>query len=99
MTKPLSQTPPRIQRLVIRLQKYNLTVQFVHGKLMFIADTLSRVYLKETVEGETTGSYLSAAKQCLDTRFGKPESRNITILLSHNSDWTTVLPQPRSGAD
>ena len=52
MTKPLSQAPPRIQRLLIRLQKYNLTVQFVPGKLMFIADTLSRAYLKETVEDQ-----------------------------------------------
>ena len=52
MTKPLSQTPPRIQRLLIRLQKYNLTVQFVPGKLMFIADTLSRAYLTETVEDQ-----------------------------------------------
>lgn len=51
MRKPLSQTPPRIQRLLIRLQKYNLTVHFVPGKLMFIADTLSRAYLNETVEG------------------------------------------------
>ena len=50
MTKPLSQTPPRIQRLLIRLQKYNLTAHFVPGKLMFIADTLSRAYLNETVE-------------------------------------------------
>ena len=52
MTKPLSQAPPRIQRLLIKLQKYNLTVQFVPGKLMFIADTLSRAYLKETVEDQ-----------------------------------------------
>jgi len=36
--------------LLIRLQKYTLTVQFVPGKLMFIADTLSRGYLNETVE-------------------------------------------------
>ena len=51
MRKPLSQTPQRIQRLLIRLQKYNLTVHFVPGKLMYIADTLSRAYLNKTVEG------------------------------------------------
>ena len=45
MTKPLSQAPPRIQRLLIRLQKYQPTVQYVPGKNMFIADTLSRAYL------------------------------------------------------
>ena len=50
VTKPLSQTPLRIQRLLIRLQKYNLTVHLVPGKLMFIADTQSQAYLNETVE-------------------------------------------------
>ena len=45
MAKPLSQAPPRIQRLLIQLQKYNLTVRFVPGKEMFIADTLSRAYI------------------------------------------------------
>ena len=50
MTKSLSQTPPRIQRLLIRLQKYYLAVHFVLRKLMFIADTLPRAYLNEAVE-------------------------------------------------
>ena len=50
MTKQLSQTPPIIQRLLIRLQKYNLTVHFVPGKLKFISDTLPRAYLNEIVE-------------------------------------------------
>ena len=50
IAKPLSQAPPRIQRLLIRLQKYHPTVKYVLGKFLFIADTLSRTYLPE--EGE-----------------------------------------------
>ena len=45
ITKPLSQAPPRIQCLLIRLQKYQPMVQYVPGKFLFIADTLSRAYL------------------------------------------------------
>ena len=45
MVKPLCQTPPRIQRLLIRLQKYRVTVNYVPGKYMFIVDTLSRAHL------------------------------------------------------
>ena len=45
MVKPLCQTPPRIQCLLIRLQKYQVTVNYVPGKYMFIADTLSRAHL------------------------------------------------------
>ena len=44
-TKPLSQAPPRIQRLLIRLQKCQPMVKYVPGKFLFIADTLSRAYL------------------------------------------------------
>ena len=45
IAKPLSQAPPRIQRLLIRLQKYQPTVKYIPGKFLFIADTLSRAYL------------------------------------------------------
>ncbi|CAB3991932.1 Transposon Tf2-6 poly [Paramuricea clavata] len=50
IAKPSSQAPPRIQRLLIRLQKYHPTVKYVPGKFLFIADTLSRAYLPD--EGE-----------------------------------------------
>ena len=40
--KPLANTPPRIQRLLTKLQKYQLRVQYIPGKDLIIADTLSR---------------------------------------------------------
>lgn len=40
--KPLNDCPLRIQRMMIRLQRYSLTVTYTPGKLMFTADTLSR---------------------------------------------------------
>ena len=48
--KPLLQAPPRLQRLLLALQKYDLNVTYKPGKEMFIADQLSRSYLKETKE-------------------------------------------------
>ena len=45
MRKPLAETPPRIQRLPIRLQKYSINVVYVPGKQLIIADTLSRSHL------------------------------------------------------
>ena len=47
-TKPIAKAPPRIQRLLLRLQHYHLKVKYVPGKLMFIADTLSRAHLDTT---------------------------------------------------
>ena len=39
---------PRIQRLLIRLQKYQVNVEYVPGKYLHIADTLSRSHLPTT---------------------------------------------------
>jgi hypothetical protein len=43
--KPIGSTTPRLQRMLLRLLKYNITVQYLPGKDMHIADTLSRAYL------------------------------------------------------
>ena len=45
--KPLELAPARLQRMLLYLQKFNLDVQYVRGKHMSIADTLSRANLTE----------------------------------------------------
>ena len=47
--KSLCDAPARLQRMLLRLQRYNLEVRYERGPLMYIADTLSRAYLKETL--------------------------------------------------
>ena len=47
--KPLIKAAPRLQRMLLQLQRYVLKVTYVPGRLMYIADTLSRAYL----EGES----------------------------------------------
>lgn len=42
MKKPICAVPPRIQRMLFKVQKYDMKVQFKPGKEMYIADTLSR---------------------------------------------------------
>lgn len=46
--KPTEKAPPRIQLLVLQLQHYHLNVKYVPGKLMFIADALSRAHMETT---------------------------------------------------
>ena len=48
--KPLYQAPPRLQRILLSLQKYDLKVRYKPGKEMYISDCLSRAYLDETKE-------------------------------------------------
>ena len=52
--KPLAATPKRLQRMLLRLQKYNLQVKYKKGKEMLLADTLSRAYLPEVNATEFT---------------------------------------------
>ncbi len=52
-TKALGDAPPRIQRLLLRLQKYHLTFQFTPRKLLVVADALSRASLCHTGKSST----------------------------------------------
>ena len=48
--KPLMLAPPRLQRILLTLQRYDLNVMYKPGKEMFLADHLSRAYLPESTE-------------------------------------------------
>ena len=43
--KPLVTAPKRLQRMLLRLQRYSVDVTYTHGSEMYIADTLSRAYI------------------------------------------------------
>ena len=42
-TKSLANTPPRLQRMMLRLQPYNMNITYRPGKEMILADALSRL--------------------------------------------------------
>lgn len=48
--KQLHQAPHRLQRILLTLQKYDLTVEYRPGQEMYISDCLSRAFLNETTE-------------------------------------------------
>ena len=54
--KQLCDAPPRLQRLLLRIQKYDLTLEHTPGKQLVVADTLSRSFSakeeKSTTESE-----------------------------------------------
>ena len=50
--KPLNCVPKRLQRMLLQLQKYSLVVHYKKGKLMYLADTLSRAPLPEAPAGD-----------------------------------------------
>ena len=46
-TKSIVKSPPRIQRFLLRLQKYNFGMQDIQGSLLTVADTFSRATLTD----------------------------------------------------
>ena len=44
--KSIHSAPKRLQRMLLRLQRYNLNVTYLPGSQMYIADMLSRAYLQ-----------------------------------------------------
>ena len=46
--KSLNDTPPRVQRMLLKLTKYDLDVRYVPGKQQVISDCLSRAPLSDT---------------------------------------------------
>ena len=53
-SKSILNAPKRLQRMILRLQKYNLVVKYCPGSQMHIADMLSRAYLKDRRHRDNT---------------------------------------------
>ncbi len=50
--KPLSSAPRRLQKMMMRLQRYNIKVGYKKGSTMYLADTLSRAILANINESK-----------------------------------------------
>ncbi|KAI8493812.1 hypothetical protein Bbelb_281590 [Branchiostoma belcheri] len=70
--KPLLDAPKRLQRMLLRLQKYHLKVTYRKGTEMHIADTLSRAYLTQTESKTRRDEY-----EILKIQEAKREDREI----------------------
>lgn len=85
--KPLYKIPARLQRFMLRLQLYNLSVVYKPGKDLQIADTLSRAPLSETTLGEIdeeSSLHCNFVSSCLETPFTRMD-----ILREHTGNDET----------
>jgi hypothetical protein len=55
LKKPLNKAPARLQKMMMRLQRYRFTVSYRKGTSMHLADTLSRAALPTPVHAKVTG--------------------------------------------
>ena len=61
LQKPLSQSPKRLQSMILRIRRYDIKFQYLEGKKLVLADTLSRAALK-TTSTLTTVHHMNALK-------------------------------------
>ena len=83
--KPLYLVPPRIAKMMLKVQKYDLNVIFKPGKEMFISDTLSRKPLKTTEGNENCREYTVFSIGNL------PVSQEIMSKIRHETENDTVM--------
>ena len=67
--KPLHKISPRLKRMLLCLQRYDLSLKFVKGKYLHVADTLSRALCDDTpcedFDGDETETAVHAILKCL----------------------------------
>ena len=69
MQKPLTKAPPRLQRMLLKLQGYHFNLEYKPGKEMALADTLSRRPTKlndSTIDLDTRVHTVRFTKERLD---------------------------------
>jgi len=63
--KPIHTSPKRLQRMRLRLQNFDIQVQYKKGETMFLADTLSRAYLENQLLSQTQDSDVRSIREQL----------------------------------
>ncbi len=89
-TKALGDAQPRIQRLLLRLQKYHLTFEFTPGKLLGVADALSRASLCHT-DKSSTENYVQIHVDCVVSQI--PVSRQKWVEFADATASDSILQE------
>ena len=61
--KPILNSPKRLQRMRLRLQNYDIQVEYKRGTTMFLADPLNRAYLENAPEKPTPQNDICSIKE------------------------------------
>ena len=85
--KALVNAPPRLQRLLLRMNNYNVALQWILGKEMIFADHLSRnIGSKESNEPTCTGLEMKIQ----DIYLNASEDRCISLAKETEKDETLI---------
>lgn len=88
--KPLDAVPARLQRMMLKLQGYNLLITYKPGKLMYIPDTLSRAPLPDLYDDKISKAILNQLKMIISN---VPMSQNKLSLVKRETAKDQMLTQ------
>ena len=83
LKKPLYRAPKRLQAMMMRLQRYDLIISYVSGKLLYLADTLSRAF---SPDGNTVSAQSNLERVCMIQSLPVTEHRILEIKKATESD-------------
>ena len=93
--KPLSAAPPRLQRMLLQLQRYTFTLIYKPGKDMILADTLSHAYINAKPQSNDLEDDLICAVNNLPV--SDPKLQEIRSATGKDSTMITLRNTIRSG--
>ena len=83
LKKPLYRAPKRLQAMMMRLQRYDLIISYVSGKLLYLADTLSRAF---SPDENTVSAQSNLERVCMIQSLPMTEHRILEIKKATESD-------------
>lgn len=89
--KSLAEVPTRLQRMMLKIQPYSLNVIYKKGSHMYIADTLSRAALPETISDELDDDVIVHVNLLIKTLPVSPERLQWLIRGTNEDDSLQVL--------
>ena len=106
MKKPLSASPPRLMRMLLQLQKYNIEVIHKSGKDIPVSDFLSRASLPDTYPNLVTGLDLHVHTVLQQLFITDKRLKTIQTEIEHDRQMQTLQnvilkgwPETRSDCD
>ena len=95
--KSLHKTSPRLQQMLHRLLKYKLTVKYIPGSRMYIADTLSRAYITEENRGNSPVNDVRIHSVIADFPAWKERLYKIRVNTQEDEDLQNIKQYVRKG--
>lgn len=88
--KALASAPPRLQRILLRMQKYDYTLEYKPGKELVLPDMISRAPLPETAYGSMGEKIALHVHLLTSTQSSAPASISIQVYWNVRDELSEV---------